>query len=78
MGETLAPVQKRTMNVKEAAEYIGVSPTNFRMNIAPSITPVRVSPGRIVYLLQDLDAYLDRLSGKTAQASGPTGWEQFT
>lgn len=78
MGESIAPVRKRTMNVREASEYVGVSQTNFRTNIAPSLNAIRITPGRIVYLIQDLDAYIDRLSGKLPQASGPTGWEQFT
>lgn len=78
MGEVLAPLSRRTLSVKDAAEYIGISATNFRQNIAPAIKPVRITPGRIVYLVEDVDAYINHVSGKKQANQQETGWEEFT
>lgn len=78
MGNVLAPLNRRTLSVKDAAEYIGVSATNFRQNIAPAIKALRITPRRIVYLVEDVDAYINHASGKKPANQPETGWEEFT
>lgn len=78
MGDVLAPLNRRTLSVKDAAEYIGVSATNFRQNIAPAIKALRITPRRIVYLVEDVDAYINHVSGKKPENQQETGWEEFT
>lgn len=58
----------RGMREETAAEYVGLSVSSIRAAQARRDFPasVQLTPGRIVYLREDLDAYLDRKAGRTA------------
>lgn len=55
------PGWPRGMREDIAAEYVGLSPATLRSQVAAT----RLTPGRIVYLKEDLDAYLDRKAGRS-------------
>jgi hypothetical protein len=67
----LLPGWPRGMREELAAGYVGLSVGTLRAERARgSITaPVQLTPGRIVYLREDLDAYLDRKAGRLATAA---------
>ena len=52
-----------------AAEYVGLSVTTVRtLRTALDFpAPVKLTPGRIVFLREDLDAWLDRRAGKVTR-----------
>jgi hypothetical protein len=69
MAETI-PGWPAAMREDKAAAYIDVSQTWFRGNLAPHLTPLRPTPGVVLYLRADLDAWLDQQAGR-APASPP-------
>jgi predicted DNA-binding transcriptional regulator AlpA len=58
-GGTRPPWTPRALREDEAAYYVGLSATTFRREVVPAVAPVRVSPGRIAWLREDLDRWLD-------------------
>jgi hypothetical protein len=71
MSDRPLPGWPRGLREELAAAYIGVSPSLLRREVAADRAPhpVQVTAGRLVYLREDLDAYLDRLAGRP-EASG--------
>lgn len=55
----------RGMREADAAEYVGLSVSTLRK---AGVKPVQLTPGRVVYLREDLDSFLDRAAGRTAPA----------
>ncbi len=62
---------KRTFSTKEAAEYIGTTEQSLRSSrcVNPCVkfkSPVfrRLGPRKIIYLIEDLDVYLDNLEAQ--------------
>jgi len=57
----------RALREEDAAYYLSLSPSTFRSEVAVGRipAPIRLTVGRQAWLRDDLDAYLDRLSGKT-------------
>jgi predicted DNA-binding transcriptional regulator AlpA len=68
------PFTPRALREEWAALYCGMSPTLFRERVVPEVPPVRLSPGRIAWLREDLDDWLDRRAGR-APASGDNPWD---
>lgn len=62
-GSTL-PGWPRGMKETHAAAYLGLSTTTFRQVVVPAVPAIRVTPGRIVWLREDLDAWLDARAGR--------------
>lgn len=58
----------RGLRERDAAEYVGLSATVFRQVVKPVVPATRLTPGRIVWLREKLDAWLDRVDGAV-----PTG-----
>jgi predicted DNA-binding transcriptional regulator AlpA len=52
------------MPEKAAAYYVGLSPSTFRAEVAPNVRPIRLTQGRIAWLREDLDAWLERRAGR--------------
>ena len=72
------PGWPRGLSEPLAAAYVGLGVSTFRREVdagrAPK--PARLTPGRMVWLRDDLDAYLDRCAGRVS-ASAPAakkGW----
>lgn len=65
-----SPGWPRGMREELAAEYVGLSVSSIRVarTRRDFPEPVTLTPGRIVYLREDLDAYLDRKAGRVAAA----------
>lgn len=70
----------RGLRLDAAAEYVGLSRNTFLREIeagkAPK--PYQITVGRLVWLREDLDAYLDRIAGKVKPA-GVEGsdWDDY-
>ncbi len=64
------PNWPRGMRQSLAAAYLGLSEATFRVQVASEVPPVQLTPGRAVWLRDDLDAYLDRKAGRSAAAAG--------
>ncbi len=65
------------MPVDLAAGYVGLSTSSLRGEVkAGLLKPVILTPRRIVYLKEDLDAYLDRKAGRsnTSAADAVNAW----
>lgn len=68
------PFWPRALREHLAAQYCGMGSTTFRQVVMPTVPPVQLSPGRIAWLREDLDAWLDRLklsAGRTT-VDGPS------
>lgn len=77
MSDRPLPGWPRGMPVDLAAAYIGVSATVLRREAdagrAPK--PIRITEGRVIWLLDDLDAWLDRLGGRKHAAAVTNTWD---
>jgi predicted DNA-binding transcriptional regulator AlpA len=70
MPDGVLPFTPRALREEWAALYCGMSPTLFRERVAPEVPPVRISPGRVAWLREDLDAWLDRRAGRAPASRG--------
>ncbi len=77
MGETLAPVRRRVMRASEAAEYLGISETHFRMLARNEIPAVQISQNRKVWLIDDLDSYLSAKAGRSVSSHNGNEWDSL-
>ena len=66
----------RGMPEPDAAAYVGLSVSSIRAarGRRDFPEPAQLTPGRIVYLREDLDAFLDRKAGRTAISYGEKAW----
>lgn len=71
-----APYWPAAMRAERAAAYLDVSATYFRSSIACGLTPIRPSPGVVLYLRRDLDGWLDRQVGGPAASAALNPWHQ--
>ena len=55
-----------------AAAYVGLSESGLRAEVRAGRlhAPVTLTPGRVVYLKEHLDAYLDRAAGNPVAGDG--------
>ncbi|MBS7810500.1 helix-turn-helix transcriptional regulator [Roseococcus pinisoli] len=60
MGDTL-PYWPRALREPLAAAYVGLSGSTFRQVVVPAVPAVRLTTGRVAWLREDLDAWLDKL-----------------
>lgn len=60
-------MSRRLLKLKDAAEYCGIPPRNFRKHIG--IAPVRLGPHEL-WDRSKLDAYIDALQGGRKKESG--------
>ena len=56
---TSLPGWPRALKEEWAAAYCGLSRTTFRVEVAPTVKAVRLTPGRVAWLRDDLDEWLD-------------------
>lgn len=63
--------------MKEAAAYLGMSVTTFRECVAPKIQSLRLMPRRVSYDVEELNAFIDRASGKTEYLAEKTFWDKY-
>lgn len=59
---------KRLLDVREAANYLGLAERTVRKGVAPkAVKPFPVKPvrygGKVLFRREDLDAYIDGLAG---------------
>ncbi len=68
----------RGMRAATAADYVGVSVSTLRAIVRKGgLKPIRLTPGRIVYLREDLDSYLDRAAGRGPLSTGNEWLDAF-
>ncbi len=53
----------RLLKTEEAARYVGLSVSSFRSEVAPWCRKLHPVAGRVAWLRDDLDAWIDRLAG---------------
>lgn len=53
------PFTPRALRAEHAALYVGLSPTTFHQVVAPAVPPIRLTAGRVAWLREDLDRWLD-------------------
>jgi hypothetical protein len=74
MSNTLCtlPGWPRGMREELAAAYVGLSESGLRAEVKSGAmaAPIYLTPGRIVYLRDNLDAYLDAKAGKAPAGDG--------
>ncbi|KAA5609133.1 hypothetical protein F1189_25850 [Rhodovastum atsumiense] len=70
------PHWPRGLSEDLAAAYVGLSSSTFRREVGAGRAPasVRLTPGRQVWLREDLDAWLDRLAGRAPASAGTNPW----
>ena len=67
---------RRGCNRREAASYVGVSPTHFDKLVRQGAIPGPLElMGRNVWDIRALDRALDTLSGTTASRPFPNSWD---
>ena len=59
MPDPRLPGWPRALREDLAAAYVGLSASTFRAAVAPAVPAVRLSPGRVAWLRDDLDRWLD-------------------
>jgi predicted DNA-binding transcriptional regulator AlpA len=79
------PDWPRGMRIELAASYLGISPSLLRAELVAGRfpAPVRISPGRVVWLKEDLDRWLDAKAGRpnaraeaASDADAPSDWDR--
>jgi predicted DNA-binding transcriptional regulator AlpA len=58
----------RGLREEQAAHYVGLSVSSFRSHVAADVPPVRITPGRNIWLREHLDAWLNRRAGISPEA----------
>lgn len=53
----------RALSARMAAYYLSLSVTTFRDQVVPTVPPVQLTPGRLAWLREDLDRWLDARRG---------------
>ncbi len=69
-GAAHLPFWPRGLSEDLAAAYVGVSASTFRAYVIPDVQEVWVTPGRKVWLREDLDRWLD---GRKRPIDAPAG-----
>lgn len=75
--QTLAPVTRKVMRARDAAEYLGISVSAFRNLARQKLSAVSVTPGRKVWLVSDLDNYLSQCSGRAIMDAPVNPWDKI-
>ena len=66
----------RGLREAAAAEYVGLSDSAFRAEVKAGRAPrpVQITRGRVIWLKDDLDGWLDRLSGRVPNSGEMNPW----
>lgn len=70
----------RGLREEQAAHYVGLSVSSFRSYVVADVPPVKITPGRNIWLRDQLDAWLNRRAGiapATSAASKYNDYEQI-
>jgi len=49
----------RVLPERAAAYYLGLSPSTFRAEVRPVVAPIRLTAGRVGWVREDLDAWVE-------------------
>lgn len=60
----------RVLREDDAANYVALSVTAFRIAVAPEVPCIWLTKGRKGYLREDLDAWVDRRAGRAPIPDG--------
>ncbi len=55
----------RALREDDAADYVALSVATFRLYVVPVFPAVQLTPGRVGWLREDLDAWLDQKAGRS-------------
>jgi predicted DNA-binding transcriptional regulator AlpA len=72
MGERALPGWPRGLSVEMAAAYVGLSPTTIQAERRAGRfpPPIHLTVGRLVWLRDDLDRWLDEKAGRVVVGDG--------
>lgn len=65
------PGWPRALKEAWAAAYVSLAPSTFRALVAPQIPPIWVTDGRVAWLREDLDRWLDSRAGRMTVDPAP-------
>jgi len=74
MNQRGLPGWPRALRATLAAAYVGVSESAFYAHIASAIPHIHPTPGTTAWLREDLDAYLDSLTGGVTASAEKNPW----
>lgn len=70
----------RGLRLDAAAEYVGLSRNTFLREVGAGRAPKghQITTGRLVWLREELDAYLDRIAGKIPRSAVEgSDWDDY-
>ena len=76
MGDRLAlPGWPPVLHEAWAAAYLSLSPSTFRAQVAPAVPAVKLTPGRVGWMRDDLDRWLATRPGAKAALVPHNPWD---
>ncbi len=69
------PGWPRGMPEHLAAAYTGLSVSRFRIAVEPEVAGIQITERVRIWVKEDLDAWLDRRSGRVPSSSGVNPWD---
>lgn len=68
------PDWPRAMGAALAAAYLDIAELTFHKRVATEVRSVRITPGRVVWLREDLDRWLDAKAGCVPASAEVNPW----
>lgn len=62
------------MGAALAAAYLDLSVTTFHRTVAPQLQSVQLTPGRVAWLREDLDRWVDARAGRVPASAEVNPW----
>lgn len=75
--DMLAPIKRKVLRARDAAEYLGISVSAFRSLSREKIPALTITPGRRVWLVSDLDTYLSECAGRAIKDTPANPWDKI-
>ncbi len=68
------PDWPRAMGAALAAAYLDISESTFHRAVAPQLQSVQLTPGRVAWLREDLDRWVDARAGRVPALPEVNPW----
>jgi predicted DNA-binding transcriptional regulator AlpA len=70
------PGWPRALREPLAAAYVGLSESTFRVQVAPVVSAIALTPGTRAWLREDLDRWLDERAGRVPASQEHNPWHR--
>ena len=77
MADIFSSVERRRFKAHEAAEYLGISVSTFRAIAKKELPPINITENRQVWLIKDLDDFLNKKTGRPTLVNNSNPWDQI-